>query len=323
MRIDFLTISTMEVWHYAPVAKALGAGVAFTSPQKTGRRILGGWSDPDEIDALLRKLELPPLTAERRTAEVVITTQSADFVEGYAPDTLRGRLMYGSGLAAPEGKASRIDNFDFYLVHGPFSLATQFKYHALASRLLGPEKVAIIGYPKYDQAWQGAWPRKPKPQVLYMPTWSERSSVDRYYGPLLALGDRYELILKPHHASDRQPPGITVTDDPFMLARVNLVIADLVSGALSEAILLRKKVVALGKTSNQLLSISPIPICTDPNGLGAAIDAAWQLNYYSEPLVSLREKLFTTTEGYDAQIAARAIKRFHETRNSYPRIVEA
>ena len=96
--------------------------------------------------------------------------------------------------------------FDFQFVHGCLckNIIDNLKYHANS---------IIIGYPKYVDFFKSR-PRKDnillelniktrKPFLLYLPTWDEWSSITNYAETINSLREKFFVIAKPHHCTQR------------------------------------------------------------------------------------------------------------------------
>ena len=200
----------------------------------------------------------------------------------------------------------------------------------------------MIGYPRFDTWFNSSCDLNlvrakygvatSKPTLVYLPTWQHRSSIDTFADLIFALSGRFELVVKPHHMTyqcefDRMrklksgPTRVlnpnTPPEEVFTLADV--VISDISSGALSEAIFMKKPTVCLATTEQVERLLLPelkqeIPICLAPAELSQKIDEATSLDFGSEGLQKLRKHMFDTSEGADAERAAKAIVEFTDTR---------
>ena len=342
MLVEFYLINGMEVLHFAPVARALarmGADARFVS-QRGEANTKGRYYDADTAEAVMDQLQLPYVSHPNPNADLALTTYLSFTLRDYRK--LRARFMYGVNLVWYDSRSwlpLHHKGFDLYLMHGPFNrwLATQY---------VDPKQVAMIGYPRFD-----TWFRNPcdqnlvrekygvagsKPTILYLPTWQHRSSIDTFADSIFALSDRFEIVVKPHHMtyqfeSDRMrklksgPARMlnpnTLPEEVFTLGDV--VISDIDSGGLTEAIFLKKHTVCLATTEQLDNLLLPeikqeIPICLAPEELSQKVDEATALDFGSEGLQKLRRYMFDSSEGADAERAAKAIVEFTDTRRRMP-----
>jgi hypothetical protein len=318
MKIDFITISAMEVSHYAPVVRVLRAmgHDAICAVQGSARTaLLEGWDPPATITAVLQREQIPQLPTHEGTADIAITTHHIDLLSDYSCP--KGRMMYGVGLIWPDDlSGGKHQVFDFHLVHGPLTEWLQFQYYSFPSVVLPLSRVRSIGYPRLDAYWHlKLRPHQGRFRVLYLPTWSDRSSLDTYTEAVAKLyGPAIDVRVKPHHGTwNHDPvrmkklhglmPVIAYAEPPELTyAWADVIIADIASGAFTEAILLRKPVVGLGEPSWPLLT--PLPsrmYCPSPADLRRCVEEAQIADD------TLRNLLFDTTEGHDAERAAKAI----------------
>jgi CDP-Glycerol:Poly(glycerophosphate) glycerophosphotransferase len=348
MQVEFYLIDPVEVLHFAPVVRALvGMGVDAYFVLRRGDTStvqLGLYStDADVAETLIKRLQLHFAPFPNPNADIALTIHNGRILRDYRK--LRARMMYGVGLVSPEYYSSGMSvGFDLYLVHGEFSRqpSMQFLHHTVPSAPLPPGQVRTIGYPRFD-AWfnnppnaqliRAKYEMNPhKPAILYLPTWQYRSSVDTFADAIFTLSERFEIFVKPHHCTYRLEPerirnlssgpvrmleSTTPPEEAFAVA--DIVISDVSSGALTEAILLNKKVVCLARRDEVEHLLLPeikqhIAICGAPEKLSQSISEALTLGTRSQQIQKLRRYMFDTTEGDDAVRAARAIIEFTDQR---------
>ncbi len=332
MRVEFYLSDAMEALHFGPIAHeliAMGVDAAFVSNRSEAHNAAAGWYNPDIAEELLAKLRLPCVPAADPGADIALTTGATRILRDYRK--LRARLNYGVSLVwyyIPRARRSHFAGFDLYLLHGEFDLAIFRKY-------VDTERVRMMGYPRYD-AWFNNRPERAtirakynlegeKPSLLYLPTWQHRSSIDRFADSIFMLSQDFEVLVKPHHCTYRMEKDrmqklrngpVTLLDrymppeDAFALA--DMVISDLDSGALTDAILLNKKLVALGDSGQVARLLLPdvkkvLPICVTPTDVVDRVHKIFAQTEISSGMVKIRGHMFDTTEGRDAQRAARAI----------------
>lgn len=327
MRIEFILTSAMEVSHFAPIVQALRAlnhDALFAFPQTL---ISGetpyGFDDLDTILAAVKDLS-PKVPCERvdliRT-DAGVTTFPATYINYHHAKTFR--MQYGASVIGdisehPMGKES-----DFYLVHGELGRRIQFEHHGLPSPMIPDNRVKVIGYPRLD----GWWEHPPgdariRANILWMPTWSVRSSIDQYIDVIDGMqSDRINVWVKPHHCTERWEPERMDKLSRFALINssscqeyvfepADLILADLSSGAFAEALLVGKPVVGLSNPEEHkraLIDLCYLPTVTDPQYLSLVIEEALKDDWDDSHLDNIRDWLFTTTRGHDGELAARTI----------------
>lgn len=316
MKIDFFLVSTMEVFHFAPVLLALnrlGHDAKFISPQLTKKTDAEGWSNAEEIDHMLEENHYPFEKHPRVWAEVAITTQSASFLWEYPK--LKVRMMYGLGLVPPSTQNMDYAKFDHYLVHGPLAEKIQFWYHACGSPPLPPHRVHTIGYPKLDPYFQKRTDvvkfRESK-GILWLPTARGSSSLDTF-GEAISKLDGYARAVRPHHATSHdEPTRMAIIEKQYRLSNntknffhayddTNLILADVYSGAFTEAMLTGKPVIGLG-AGDLLADVPEYLRCRTPEELPEKVK---QAQCAPKPLL---DYFFTTTHGHDGEVAAKVIE---------------
>src|ERR1019366_6471379 len=241
----------MEVLHFAPVAHALarmGVDVVFVSHRGAANSLGPGYQDPDAAEELIKRLQLRFVPIPNPNADIAVTTNRTHVLRGYRK--LRARMNYGVNLVwynLSWVRSASFVGFDLYLFHGPFDLSIPTHY-------VNPKRIAFIGYPRFD-AWFSRPPdpalvRKEngvggsKPTILYLPTWEHRSSIDTFADSVFDLSERFEILIKPHHATFVMEPermkkvksGPVKMLSPYMLpeeafALADIVISDIDSGA--------------------------------------------------------------------------------------------
>ena len=334
MKVEVYLTTIMEISHVAPIVRALltmGVDAKCVSPQTRPKAMAYGWDDADATEALLDSMGLPWAKTPDYDADCVLTIQSAAFVAPYR--NIRIRMSYGVGLVAPDEQRIMpvvAKDFDYYLVHGPFEQRVQFKYYTVPSPMLPAARVKVIGYPRFDE-WFTTFDHllvaryqdlaRNKPILLWLPTWGRSSSIDRYLDAIVALSDKYQIWVKPHHGTvtwERERM-VKLAETPFRIidftdppepsfAAASVVLADLSSGAFSEAVFLNKRLVGLSTFSeiaNLLVPINhSIPIACTPDHLMSAIGTS---ELTASRRTEIRPDLFDSTEGADGQRAAKTV----------------
>ena len=332
MRVEFYLLDAMEVLHFAPVARELiqmGVDMVFISTRGDAHSAAPGWYNSETAEELLERSGLPFAATPNFDADIAVTTNTTHILRGYRG--LRARMSYGVALVWYYENTPReryFSGFDLCLLHGEFDASIARDYISAA-------RVSVVGYPRYD-AWFRNRPNRrltrskydlfgTKPSILYLPTWEHRSSIDRFADSIFVLAEDFEVLVKPHHCTYRMEKermqklrtGPVTVLDPYMppedaFALADMVISDLDSGALTDAILLNKKVVALGDSRQVARLLLPevkkvLPICVTPTDVVDRFHKIFAQTEISSGMVKIRGHMFDTTEGRDAQRAARAI----------------
>lgn len=332
MRIEFILTNTMELSHFAPVIHALRSlriDAHCALPYGLTHREVApfGWSDRKAIEAAVARESLPLLNLDLEV-DAVVTTHPATFLTPYKR-AKTFRMMYGMGIVDPQSDHGMGIPSDFYLVHGPLGQRVQFTAHGMPSPLIPAERVKVIGYPRLDKWWTLVDRRLPartdKPVLLYLPTWSTRSSIDSYLDAITQHANRYQIAIKPHHCTDRWEPGRmresylkAIGADVFpstaeitdLYWYADLILADLSSGAYAEALMIGKPVVGLGSEEDQkhaLIDLDYLPTATNPEYLGLVVEEALKEDWGDLRFENIRDDLVTTSKGNDGMVAAKAI----------------
>lgn len=334
MKIQFILMTTTEVSHFAPVIAALrelGQDAGFAIPRMIieGQTPFG-WSDLGSLKQAVSNLwPKVPCEAVDFECEAVVTTQAGEGFERFSRAGIF-RMQYGVGLVDPKTEHPMGQAADFYLVHGELGRRVQFSAHGIPGPLLPDERVKVIGYPRLDGWWTlvERSSRVPyaatKPTLLWLPTWSTRSSIDSYLDAISHLSAKFHIIVKPHHCTARWEPrrirrldGTSIelfpstADTPDLMWYADIILADLSSGAYVEALHIGKPVVGLGTQEDiehLIRQPSGAVVCVDPAMLPDSIALAMGVDWKNDPLIKeLRADLITSTYGHDGEVAARAI----------------
>jgi len=213
-------------------------------------------------------------TVPRTNPDCVIVTQAHKIIEfPYYRHSLSMRIMYGMAEKGTNHQKKFNRGFDAILVSGKYS-----------AKIIGKFMPTIIGgFPKFDLYFRGVYNKKElikkfnldstKKTVLYIPTWGVHSSIEQYHGVIKELvnSQKYNFIFKPHTVTvgsekerreriglfkDEIEKGrmICLLDQiglDILFSIADIVIADVVSGAVWESILIAQlPTLAINKTGN-------------------------------------------------------------------------
>jgi hypothetical protein len=243
----------------------------------------------------------------------------------------RIRCMYGVGLVQGAWGHGPVNHgFDLVLVPGPFS-----RREILAADPTVP--VAEVGYPKWIASRRGELTRlgardalgldPSATVVLWLPTWADHSSLDRYQDAFEQLSHRHLVVVKPHSNSIRFEQArlehlrslpvdrlrvVDVTADlATLVTAADVVVSDVRSGAVTEALLGDRPVVAFDDPSPTPDHLHPLgegalERCGDPAQLGRTVELALE-DPRRDGRRALVEDLFGPASGDDPERAAAAV----------------
>lgn len=207
--VEFYLIDSFEIEHFVPLYyyfrnNGIYARFVLEHPDiNTARK----WFNYEAAKEKILDLGLEYSEELNEKANVAFTTQKAEILSKYRKETIRINLQYGCSLlkqAFGVSKAS-VEGFDFKFVNGEFD-------KELCQSLLLKTKVINIGYPKYmnrrkdlvkDNIKKELGINTEKPILLYLPTWDEYNSIQKYKESILEIKDDYYIITKPHHCTYR------------------------------------------------------------------------------------------------------------------------
>lgn len=215
-------------------------------------------------------------TCDPKVDAVLFTSWAEHFADAF-PKARRIRVLYGvSACQRSYGHGYVNAAADAVLCIG------ERDARLIRRRVARPIPLPVVGFPKLSPLLRGEWTRLAASRalfpretflgpesklVVYAPTWGELSSVDvvaPVIEKLVRAGVR--VVVKPHYMAvdgfedERVAPlrdaGALVSPYPNLspfLALASVVLADAPSGALTEAMVYGKKVVAIAAPKKQLL----------------------------------------------------------------------
>lgn len=352
-RVDFYIYSLHEVIVWAPIWRALrrlkvqaqwvveppGVHTARGSAPDKSRGYLDRKDENlvplmtpaahREITTFLMRNLMPYSLRADRAAHAVVTTQGTGWLGRYRG--LRLRTQYGVGAVTDGyGHGAVNSGMDAVFAHGDFSRGE-------IARWVEPSHVHVTGFPKYAAYFRGEldrgqWRRRwvgdtGRPLVVYLSTWAHNSSIDRFADAIGRLAARYPVLYKPHHnnlhlESERIDPlrgipGVVVEERtrsivPF-LSVADLVLADVRSGALTEAFLTDRRVVGLSPrgdpSQDRLLPEvgAAAPVCADPDALAEMVGDLLRHDPFQAGRRELARYLFADLGGRDDERTAEAM----------------
>lgn len=253
MKVDFYHIDAFEVANYEPIwrqLRSMGVDANMVAVQGSSNTAATGWFDFARFESYCQGRGIDYVGNVDPAADIAVTTQNVGVLRDYAT---RVRLMYGPTpyTTGWSMRQATVEPFDMVLVHGQF-FADAF------SRWKRRDRLPMIGYPRYDDFFTGKIERtavrlrwgvdNTLPVLAFMPTWENNTAFDRFFPALMALRDRFQIVLRPHHCTQRMEPhrmalmrasGFLIIDHSFDLldvyAGADLVVSDIRSGSLFEA----------------------------------------------------------------------------------------
>lgn len=230
--------------------------------------------DKDKTKAIISRLEIEKINychisdflSQNKTVDVLFSVfwQPAFLMLG--ENTLHIRVMYG--YAKDYWNYARWNsNYDLIFTYGPYATRRLTSY-APCAEVGNPRVPYPIGevYSVYNI--DGELIRKNiasrKKIILYCPTWGELSSFDQFDCEILSLLSEYDVFIKLHHLTDytRYPNTLRLfrskqiqlfderTNLFDLLLLSDFVISDY-SGAIYDAMLLKKKIILLDKSPSR------------------------------------------------------------------------
>ena len=343
MKIDFYHVDAFETALYEPVWKklrAMGVDARMVAVPGLNNTAAPGWFDYERCVAYCMRRGIPLHDFADPASVLAVTTQNADILSEYKT---RIRLMYGPIVYPKAWGVQRhsVAPFDAVLVHGA-------AHHALFQQWLSPDRLPMVGYPRYDDFFAGmfnsgeikaAWQADPrKKTIVFLPTWDNNTAFDQFFPYLCQLRDRYNILVRPHHCTLRLEPhrmeainrsGFSILDDAFDLlsciAGADVVVSDVRSGSLFEAVmcgtpsvgLMRDPLERTGWLAAEKIS-NIVSLCAEQNGLEAAIDHALSSQAQRLARQEWADRYVSHRNGDAATVAAESLialaERYHQSR---------
>ncbi len=284
----------------------------------------------ERIGAYLRARGIEPLAEGRYdTADAVVSTQGIGWLWRYSG--LKLKTAYGCAANRDiYGHSEMNVGLDGVFVHGEYG-------RACIARHVPEEWVVVTGFPKYAAFFRGEVDRRcararfgldsQRPVVAYFSTWAHNGSIERFAGAVASLAEDCDVVYKPHHNNlhfERERlrrleemPGVRVDpSEPCIvpyLAAADLVLADVRSGALTEAFLTDRPAIGLSASGDLekdgLLegTLEAAPVCLDPRSLRDVVARMLERDDLAEARRRLSDRLFTRFDGRDDEVTARAM----------------
>lgn len=200
--IEFYLIDAFEIYHFLPLylyLKDKKINVNFVAEpcfSNTSKK----WFDYKNALRILKELKLHFYTKCNENAKIAFTTQRVELLDKYK--NIKARLSYGIGLNNGNFSIDRnsFEGFDLIFIHGQYQ-----------KDKLKKDNAYIIGYPKYDYFKDLPFKdltsiyniHTKKPILLYLPTYDEDSSIQRFAPFIKSLQEDFFIVSKPHHCTAR------------------------------------------------------------------------------------------------------------------------
>jgi len=296
-----------------------------------------GHSVQDTI-RLLEKDAIPYVTTPHRKYDVIISCHLLDKSEirSLSHDgTQYIRILYSTiGKNYTYSDGNRL--YDLILTIGDYS----------AERLNSYAECISVGMPRYDKLLSGGYDKKSlrfkyglddsRPVLVYLPTWGDQCTIEKFAVALIRLADQYHIVVKPHPLTymcekdklsilENTPVKLFQEDCPIdkLMAMADLIITDY-SSTIFEAAAADKPMLLLN-LGKQVLEASKLYSAIDPEhqyrhiavsvsepeALPQAVEDALA---DEEPWPTLRQEctkhFFSCHDGSSAPKAAHAIEEF-------------
>jgi hypothetical protein len=262
--------------------------------------------------------------------EIITLDKKYDIIIAQTPFSDIEKFQNAKIVFLQYGYAKAPHNYGTWRALGDLSLA----YGEYAKeKFLAFSPAVCVGNPRYD-SWHSIdfhqkslekyrdFIDRDKKSLLYLPTWGDLSSFDRYIDAILALEDSYNILIKLHHNTDylelnrkskiekKKIQYFGLNDDILeLLSVVDVVISDY-SGAIFDAIYCQRPLVLLDieesylskskKIDKESLEFSQRDILgkrvSSPMMLRDVVDSIDSDKIQNSNLVELKERLFLQTK---------------------------
>lgn len=333
MKIDFYVydLHELQVWEGLRASlEKLGADTRLVLEPPGISTAMVTADDYDDIREWLASRRLSCLARGRYDqADAVITTQGVGWLWRYRG--LKLRVADGCGLSHDARGHSKMNTgLDGVFVYGDWS-------RQQVARWLPDSDVIASGCPKLAPLVRGQLNRAALARgfglrpgvktIVYLTTWGQASSLQRFADTVAALGQRYNVVHKPHHRSLRlERPSFdalrrssnVLVDErerdlaPFLCV-ADIILADARSGALAEAMIAGCPVIALSAANDAAVDrlidgvAAATPVCGDPRELDRLVDELLLEDSYRAGRLALVSRLFARGPGKADANTAEAI----------------
>ena len=339
MIIEFYHVDAFEIANFEAIWRQLllmGVDARLVAVEGERNTAATGWFDFDRFDAYCGARGIEYKRSSDPAATLGVTTQNAGILRDYGK---RIRLMYGASPFPPgwSMQPHSVKPFDAVLVHGQFH-ADWF------TRWLPRDRLPIVGYPRYDDFFAGRiqrheirrrWGFDESHTVLaFMPTWADNTAFDSFFPALLALRQRFQIVLRPHHCTLRMEPqrmalmhasGLVLLDNAYDLSDIyagaDVVVADVRSGSMFEACMCQLPTVGMVPDRADLdgwiaaMKVAEvIRLCDVPSELERAVDEALTSAEMTARRRTWADRHVAYRDGTAAQHAAEALVRLASPR---------
>ena len=260
--IEFYLVDAFEIAHFESLYRYFrerGMYAIFVA-EPPEINVSGNWFNYDDAIKELEDRELEYVTLCDPNADFAFTTQRAECLVKYKNKKIN--ICYGCGLIKDQFAFMKdsIEGFDYKFVHGPFT-------KEICKRNLSTEdwdryeRVIIpVGYPKWrkkeklskDEIKTDLGIKTDKPILVYAPTWGEHSCIKEFYEAMRNLKERFFVVTKPHHCTERLPEEL---DNMKMIEDVSNI------------------VLPASYDSRKFLEIADVAICNAESG--ASLEFCW------------------------------------------------
>lgn len=263
--VEFYLIDAFEIFQFKYLYRKLlekGVKVRFIA-EPNEINISQSWFDFDTAVKILEEEKYNYYVVCNPNAKYAITTQTCEMLDKY--NNTKIRYAYGNNMnkKAMSNSEKVIWGFDYSLVAGIWRKKVLSKY-------VTTQQIVCMGYPKYIEYFQHGVDKNSvlkelgictdKKILLYLPTWGEWSSIERFSKKIKLLRKGYFIVTKPHHCTARldselqnrvllQECSDMVLDGNYDFTKAitlgDVFICDALSGAATETLYLRKDAKAL------------------------------------------------------------------------------
>lgn len=351
--VEFYIIDAFEIYHFLPIYKALEKHKSFNPVFVVEPMLInsvGAWCNVDDAIKILENLRVPYSKRSNCSADIAFTTQFIEFIAHYK--NLKFRLNYGIGLYKNYFSLSKEGNhgFDGILAHGNYGVDKSKKF-------ISKQRIEPIGYPKHDFYFNHIPTKKQiinklkikakeKKILVYLPTWDEHSSVEKFCNELIKLKEKFHIVVKPHHCTAR---GLSIRKDDFkninriasqilnehvpisdIVNIADVIITDAKSGALTECMYLNPEIPIIALFPYQDLKkyffkeiFTVAPVLNNPKKLNVVIEEILKNDKYRIARKKYSILFYNSNKGRASQDSINAIqkllkhKQISESRKKY------
>lgn len=203
--VEFYLVDAFEISHYFPIYEELRKRniPCRIVAEPTFINQVGSYFDYERAVDCMSRLNIEFSTMANPKCKIAFTTQYGDCLTKY--QNIKCQMAYGVAIMKKTAFQLKRDTsicFDYVFVNGEFC-------KNIIGQYIGECNVVDMSYPRYKNYFLS--PPNPeilmkdlnisKPVLVYLPTWDEYSSIQKYSKIIAKYASNFSIVVKPHHCT--------------------------------------------------------------------------------------------------------------------------